>query len=304
MSFIIPFMFALINVTSARSLWKQTDIPSEIGDFGNLTSHLQHLEESLYGLPDDGTGRRVAEWSENMTTNPEELGSYAEGDILFPLGNGRNGLRANSARWPNGVVPYIISPYFNVEQRGLIYEAMNDYHKYTCIRFKPYRGEETDYIRITAGNSGCWSSVGRIGGWQNVNLQVPGCVTRKGTVIHELMHAVGFLHEQSRFERDQYISIQWNNILNGHDSNFEKASKETTDDFGIGYDYGSVMHYSSYAFSKNGKPTIIPKIANGYFNVADKYSQGNARIKLGQREGFSKRDIQKIRRMYKCNRNG
>ncbi|CAK9805559.1 hypothetical protein ANTPLA_LOCUS4568 [Anthophora plagiata] len=113
MSFIIPFMFVLINVTSARSLWKQTDIASEIGDFDNLTSHLQHLEESLYGLPDDETGRRVAEWSENMTTNPEELGSYAEGDILFPLGNGRNGLRANSARWPNGVVPYIISPYFS-----------------------------------------------------------------------------------------------------------------------------------------------------------------------------------------------
>lgn len=47
----------------------------------------------------------------------------------------------------------------------------------------------------------------------------------------------------------------------GHDSNFQKASKQTTDDFGIGYDYNSVMHYSSYAFSKNGKPTIIPRVS-------------------------------------------
>jgi len=92
---------------------------------------------------------------------------------------------------------------------------MDDYHKYTCIRFKPYTGEESDYIRITAGNTGCWSSVGRIGGRQDVNLQVPGCLTQKGTVIHELMHAVGFLHEHSRYERDDYVDILWDNISNG-----------------------------------------------------------------------------------------
>lgn len=89
---------------------------------------------------------------------------------------------------------------------------MDDYHRYTCIRFKPYTGEENDYIRITAGNSGCWSSVGRIGGRQDVNLQVPGCLTQKGTAIHELMHAVGFLHEHSRYERDDYVNILWQNI--------------------------------------------------------------------------------------------
>lgn len=93
---------------------------------------------------------------------------------------------------------------------------MSDYHRHTCIKFKPYTGEETDYIRITAGNTGCWSAVGRVGGRQDVNLQVPGCVTKKGTVIHELMHAVGFLHEQSRFERDDYINIQWQNIQSGN----------------------------------------------------------------------------------------
>ncbi|XP_034183444.1 zinc metalloproteinase nas-13-like [Osmia lignaria lignaria] len=300
----VLLIFPFISLTSTRLFRRPEAINSEIHDINNSNGHFGHLEDFLYGLPDGKTGRRVAEWHENMTSNPEELGSYVEGDILFPMGTGRNGLRASSATWPNGVVPYIISPYFDADQRKVIYEAMNDYHKYTCIRFKPYHGVETDYIRITAGNSGCWSSVGRIGSWQNVNLQVPGCVTRKGTVIHELMHAIGFLHEQSRFERDQFVSIQWNNILNGHDSNFLKASKQTTDDFGIAYDYNSVMHYSSYAFSKNGKPTIIPRTSNDYFSEVDKYFQDNVRIKLGQREGFSKGDIQKIRRMYKCNRYG
>lgn len=53
-----------------------------------------------------------------------------------------------------------------------------------------------------------------------------------------------------------------NNIYLDHAGNFEKASKETTDAFGIGYDYGSVMHYSANAFSRNGQPTIVPKVSN------------------------------------------
>ncbi|KAL6428195.1 hypothetical protein ACFW04_008498 [Cataglyphis niger] len=222
-----------------------------------------------------------------MDVNPEELGEYVEGDILFPPITGRNGLTAVSARWPNGIIPFVISPYFNAQQQKVIYDAMDDYHRYTCIRFKPYTGEESDYIRITAGNSGCWSSVGRIGGRQDVNLQVPGCLTQRGTVIHELMHAVGFLHEHSRYERDDYVDILWQNISPGHTHNFNKAPAEVTDAFGVGYDYSSVMHYSSTAFSKNNQlKTIVPK--------------GNTREKLGQREGFSKKDILKIRRMYKC----
>lgn len=42
--------------------------------------------------------------------------------------------------------------------------------------------------------------------------------------------------------------------------NFDKASRETTDAFGVGYDYGSVMHYSANAFSNNGQPTILAKV--------------------------------------------
>lgn len=69
---------------------------------------------------------------------------------------------------------------------------------------------------IFTENSGCWSSVGRIGGEQVVNLQAPGCVTKKGTVIHELMHAAGFTHEQNRAERDNHVIIKWGNIRSGN----------------------------------------------------------------------------------------
>lgn len=49
-------------------------------------------------------------------------------------------------------------------------------------------------------------------------------------------------------------------VLTGTENNFEKASSQTTDAFGVGYDYGSVMHYSANAFSKNGQPTLVAKV--------------------------------------------
>jgi hypothetical protein len=103
--------------------------------------------------------------------------------------------------------------------------------------------------------------VGRIKGRQEVNLQSPHCTTKVGTPMHELMHALGFVHEQNRWERDDYVSIVWGNIKKGHEGNFNKADKGSTDGFGVPYDYRSVMHYSPSAFSVNGQSTIIPKVS-------------------------------------------
>lgn len=77
------------------------------------------------------------------------------------------------------------------------------------------RSNERDFISIESSNSGCWSSVGRVTKKQSVNLQVPGCTTKIGTPIHELMHAVGFLHEQNRYDRDKYIRVIFQNIKQG-----------------------------------------------------------------------------------------
>lgn len=58
-------------------------------------------------------GDAVAKWNPDMETNPEELGEYAQGDILFPANTARNGLKAASTHWEKGIVPYEIGPYFS-----------------------------------------------------------------------------------------------------------------------------------------------------------------------------------------------
>lgn len=82
-----------------------------------------------------------------------------------------------------------------------------------------------------------------------------------GVVVHELLHALGFYHQQSSTERDEYVKINWENIIPGHAHNFNKYARTHVSNFGVEYDYQSVMHYSSKAFSKNGKNTIEPLVS-------------------------------------------
>uniref|UniRef100_A0A336KAV7 Metalloendopeptidase n=1 Tax=Culicoides sonorensis TaxID=179676 RepID=A0A336KAV7_CULSO len=247
----------------------------------------EQIKVQAFGNPDEEVGK-IIEDAVNETTevNPEELGSYFEGDILMPQIQGRSALADKSKRWPNGVVPYTFDGYFPPPQKAVIDAAINEYHAKTCIRFKP-RTTESDYVVFKGGNTGCWSSVGRTGGAQTINLQVNGCLSKKGTALHEIAHALGIFHEQNRADRDNHVRVRFENIQNGLEANFDKARPGTTNTYGVPYDYGSVMHYSGNAFSKNGQPTIVA------------LQSGSNR--MGQRDGFSSADIQRLRIMYECN---
>jgi len=68
-------------------------------------------------------------------------------------------------------------------------------------------------------------------------------------VMHELMHATGFWHEQSRADRDDHVIINWGNIRQGMEYNFLKYDLRKIQHLGAAYDTCSVMHYGPYAFS-------------------------------------------------------
>lgn len=111
-----------------------------------------------------------------------------------------------------------------------------------------------------------------------------GCF-RLYTIVHEFIHALGFFHQQSATERDEYVKIVWNKIEEGTEFNFDAYGTNIISNFGVEYDYGSVMHYGKTAFSIDGTDTIIPL----------KDLKGET---MGQRLKLSKNDIERINKMY------
>lgn len=162
---------------------------------------------------------------------------------------------------------------------------MSEISKWTCIKFVP-RTAETDYLNILNEATGCWSSVGRIGGVQALNLESSGECVQKGIIMHELMHAIGFYHTHSDYKRDEYIQVLKENIDESAISNFEAFTNNYVNDYGHGYDYGSIMQFGEMAFSKNGLPTILPLVP----------FEGL----IGQRTELSEKDILKVNVMYSC----
>lgn len=92
-----------------------------------------------------------------------------------------------------------------------------------------------------------------------MNLQSPGCMS-KGTIMHEMIHALGFHHEQNRANRDDYVEVLLQNVQPGRESQFRKLDKGQATAFGVAYNQQSIMHYGGKAFSKNGNPTIKAKV--------------------------------------------
>ncbi len=151
-------------------------------------------------------------------------------------------------RWPGGVVPYEIQGGLPSQDR--ITSAIRLIEDSTGgVTLVPRNGQ-ADFVRFVTSD-GCSSRVGRQGGMQEIKL-ADDCST--GSTTHEILHALGVFHEQSRCDRDSRVDIQWANVEAGREGNFDMECDGATD---IGdYDFGSLMHYGLDAFSKNGQPTI------------------------------------------------
>lgn len=192
-------------------------------------------------------------------------------------------LKLGGARWPQGIVPFELSSTFSLQSKIAILDAIDTWQRNTHVQFveltNQNRNEYADYLSFipTAGTN-CSSYVGRQGGPQVIKLS-----SRCGTmnIAHELGHALGLWHEQSRGDRDAYIQIIWDNIDENYRYNFNQHLTDGQD-YGD-YDYQSIMHYTAYAFSKNGEKTIKPLLDN---------------VEIGQRDHLSNKDIAAVNEMY------
>ncbi|XP_073821610.1 zinc metalloproteinase nas-4-like [Musca autumnalis] len=116
---------------------------------------------------------------------------------------------------------------------------------------------------------------------QKMNLS-PACFNVPLKPCHEFIHALGFVHAHSAYNRDDFVKIIEANIIEGKESAFEK--KPNSKDCRVKYNTNSIMHYGPYAFSKNGKATITALNGN---------NEG-----MGQRTKITEGDFKKIRSMY------
>ena len=192
-------------------------------------------------------------------------------------------LRLGGAPWPNGLVPYTFDDYLPLETKLAALEAMDLWQRNTHVIFieiteKNHHLYPNYIVFMPIDDNHCSSYVGQQGGAQAIKLSTR-CNSMRTT--HELGHALGLWHEQSRGDRDNYIRIVWENINEDYRYNF---SQHLSDGMDYGdYDYQSIMHYTAYAFSKNGEKTIVPLQEN---------------VDIGQRDHLSKKDIAAINAMY------
>jgi len=183
--------------------------------------------------------------------------------------------------WPGGVIPFVINEDA-MSHRDSIVAAMDTITSMSCIRFKEASDSTKAYLRFQGSGKGCWSYLGYLGRPQPLNLgKECGAV---GTIMHELGHALGLVNEQARADRDEYIQIDVRNVRDGQREEFALKAQNRNTKLSP-YDYASVMHAGAYAFTKNKKATIIPKV------------QG---AEIGIRTGWSAGDMQQINELYKC----
>jgi len=221
--------------------------------------------------------------------DPEVTEGFFEGDIELP--RFRNAVLSTSRKWPGGVVHYTISSSFPSTTRATILEAMREIESNTkhgstnCVQFVQ-RDHQTDYVSIQR-NIGCHSKIGRQEGAQELSLG-SGC-EGKGTMMHELTHALGFWHEQNRYDRDSHVIIHNSNIATEHQHDFTKRSTTEMTTLGTPYDFGSIMHYGAYTFAVDkSHPSLSPRSGQ---------ASGET---MGQRLAMSEQDVTRIQKLYGC----
>ncbi|XP_053737283.1 meprin A subunit beta-like [Synchiropus splendidus] len=204
-------------------------------------------------------------------------------DILQGPKTHRSSITDTDLLW-DSPVPYILHEGLELNAKGVILRALDQFRLKSCIDFTVR--ETQDYFIHVQKLGGCFSYVGQRYQENGQTLSIGQYCDTISTGEHEFLHALGFYHEQSRPDRDDFVTIVFKNIQEGRSHNFDIAAASSTQ--GVPYDYWSVMHYGKNAFSNGNGSTIITEDPK-YQDV------------IGQRQAMSPRDVEELNLRYDCN---
>jgi hypothetical protein len=191
-------------------------------------------------------------------------------------------------RWPNAVVPYEINDIDfppGSPLRAEIETAIGTWNHRSCARLIPHAGE-TDFAEFVAASDSCQSEVGRTGSRQRIGCALANQTFDAGSIMHEIGHCFGLLHEHQRPDRDQFVEIIFPNIVTGKLDQFEIIASGQM--FGP-YNCDSIMHYSETGFGI---------VVNGVQQQTIKIKDTVACASIGQHDHLSRGDVATVHAMY------
>ncbi|CAH8523455.1 unnamed protein product [Heterobilharzia americana] len=212
--------------------------------------------------------------------------------------------------WPNGIVPYVIedidksktkeyTEMFSKIDVLIIKKAISIIEEETCIRFQDMTSRENSrnavdkhIIRIKGrGQRGCYSHLGMASNKNQVLRLGPTCRT-VGQILHELLHALGVMHEIMRPDRDQYVTLHEENIDKSYLAEFMKIKEHQSILADRKFDFQSISLYDPFTFTSNGNPVWEPVVNLDnvpLFSISEKY--------------LSFEDTVGLNRLYQCDKN-
>ncbi len=188
--------------------------------------------------------------------------AVAQGDILIgKLANESRDLQEGYFKadrmktWPENEIAVIIDPRLPDPDR--IDQALKEIEAVSPFRFVPFT-DQKDGLVFEQTDELCASYLGRVGGFQPIVL-ARHC--NKQQIIHEILHALGFPHEHSRPERDRFVNVVWDNIIEDFRPQFDLLPTEMLPVvFPTNFDYQSIMLYPSNAFAKSSELLTIQSL--------------------------------------------
>ncbi|CAL1532490.1 unnamed protein product [Lymnaea stagnalis] len=246
---------AVKNVKSANiSLGEQSE-----ADIKAVSLILQQLENELVR----GINRSMDSPPGRMLYEGDIMLTAGEAEALLTSSRGRKKRKITTEedkRWPLPI-PYRFNDshkyLLNTTEKAIILSAIKELSSLTCITFEEVGLDHPNKpILDFRKDDGCWSYIGREKAFQLQEISTSKGCFEKGILLHELGHAIGFWHEQSRPDRDGYVIYLEENVKRGEEFNFKRENWGDIDNMGVPYDVGSIMHYGSSFFSQNGKITL------------------------------------------------